>query len=36
MAFASVDALALDAVLVTDDRAFQRVPDLRINNWLRD
>lgn len=28
-------ALALNAVLVTDDRAFSRVPGLRVENWLR-
>ena len=26
-------ALAVGAVLVTSDRAFERVPDLRIENW---
>lgn len=28
-------ALALDAVLVTDDGAFSRVPGLKVENWLR-
>jgi tRNA(fMet)-specific endonuclease VapC len=28
-------ALVLDAVVVTDDRAFSRVPGLKIENWLR-
>ena len=27
-------ALTLDRILVTDDRAFARVPGLRIENWL--
>ncbi len=29
-------ALALDAVLVTDDEEFSRVPGLKTENWLRD
>jgi tRNA(fMet)-specific endonuclease VapC len=29
-------ALALDATLVTDDRAFAFVPDLRTENWIQD
>ena len=30
-------ALALDAILVTDNtREFERVPGLKIENWLRD
>ena len=28
-------ALTLDRVLVTDDRAFLRVPELVVENWLR-
>lgn len=28
--------LVLDAVVVTDDRAFARVPGLKVENWLRD
>lgn len=28
-------ALALDAVVVTDDKAFSQVPGLKIENWLR-
>ncbi len=28
-------SLALEATLVTDDRAFGMVPDLKIENWLR-
>lgn len=29
-------ALALDAILVTDNvRHFERIPGLRIENWLR-
>lgn len=28
-------ALALDAVVVTDDRAFLRMPGVRVENWLR-
>ena len=28
-------SIALDATLVTDDRAFSRVPGLKIENWLR-
>ena len=28
-------ALTLDCVLVTDDQAFDRVPDLVVENWLR-
>ncbi len=28
-------ALALDCILVTDDRAFERVEGLRTENWLR-
>lgn len=27
-------ALVLDAVVVTDDRAFSRVPGLKVENWL--
>ena len=27
-------ALTLDRTLVTDDRAFARVPGLRVENWL--
>jgi tRNA(fMet)-specific endonuclease VapC len=29
-------SLSLDAVLVTDDRRFQSVPGLKVENWLRD
>jgi tRNA(fMet)-specific endonuclease VapC len=29
-------ALALDAVLVTDDHIFTVVPGLKVENWLRD
>jgi tRNA(fMet)-specific endonuclease VapC len=29
-------SLSLDAVLVTDDRVFSRVPGLKVENWLRD
>jgi tRNA(fMet)-specific endonuclease VapC len=29
-------ALALDATVVTDDKAFSRVPGLKTENWLRD
>lgn len=28
-------ALALGAVVVTDDRAFRRMPGLKVENWLR-
>lgn len=28
-------ALVLDAIVVTDDRAFSRVPGLKVENWLR-
>ena len=28
-------ALALNATLVTDDRAFERVPALNVDNWMR-
>jgi tRNA(fMet)-specific endonuclease VapC len=28
-------ALALDAVVVTDDRAFVEMPGLKVENWLR-
>ncbi|MCR9124171.1 MAG: type II toxin-antitoxin system VapC family toxin [Phyllobacteriaceae bacterium] len=28
-------ALSLDATLVTDDRAFEGVPSLRVENWMR-
>ena len=28
-------ALTLDCVLVTDDRAFERVEGLKVENWLR-
>ena len=27
--------LALDATLVTDDRVFERVPGLKVENWMR-
>jgi tRNA(fMet)-specific endonuclease VapC len=29
-------SLLLDAILVTDDRRFNSVPGLKIENWLRD
>jgi tRNA(fMet)-specific endonuclease VapC len=29
-------SLSLDAVLVTDDRRFHSVPDLKVENWLRE
>lgn len=29
-------ALALDAVLVTADTAFERIPGLKVENWLAD
>lgn len=32
----AAQALALDAVLVTADAAFSRVPGLRLENWLAD
>lgn len=32
----AAQALALDAVLVTADTAFSRVPGLRLENWLAD
>jgi len=32
----AAQALALDATLVSDDRIFQRMPQLRVENWLRD
>ncbi len=32
----AVHALATDAVVVTDDRAYSQVPGLRTENWLRD
>lgn len=28
-------ALALDAVMVTNDEIFSRVPGLKVENWLR-
>ena len=31
----AAQSVALDAVVVTDDRAFLRVPGLKIENWLR-
>lgn len=31
----AAQALALDAVLVSDDRVFGRMPNLKIENWLR-
>lgn len=31
----AAQALALNAIVVTDDRAFQRMPGLKIENWLR-
>jgi len=31
----AAQTLALDAVLVTDDRIFAEVPELKIENWLR-
>lgn len=33
--FIAAHALALDAVLVTDDQAFLQVPGLKLENWLR-
>lgn len=34
--FIAAHALALDCILVTDNmREFERVPGLRIENWLR-
>lgn len=33
--FIAAHALALEATLVTDDRAFLRVPGLKVENWLR-
>ena len=32
----AAQALAMDAVVVTDDRAFQRLPGLKVENWLRE
>lgn len=29
-------AMALDATLVSDDRAFMHVPELKLENWLAD
>lgn len=34
--FIAAHALSLDATLVTDDKAFSRVPGLKIENWLRN
>lgn len=31
----AAQAVAIDAVVVTDDRAFARLPGLKIENWLR-
>lgn len=31
----AAQTIALDAVVVTDDRAFLRVPGLKVENWLR-
>ena len=31
----AAQSLALDAIVVTDDRAFQRLPGLKVENWLR-
>lgn len=31
----AAQALAIDAVVVTDDRAFMRLPGLKVENWLR-
>jgi tRNA(fMet)-specific endonuclease VapC len=33
--FIAAHALTLGCVLVTDDRAFERVPGLAVENWLR-
>jgi tRNA(fMet)-specific endonuclease VapC len=32
----AAQALALNAVVVTDDRIFQRLPDVKVENWLRE
>ena len=32
--FIAAHALALNCVLITDDRAFERVPGLAVENWL--
>jgi tRNA(fMet)-specific endonuclease VapC len=32
--FIAAHALALDCVLVTGDRAFERVPGLAVENWF--
>lgn len=31
----AAQALVFDAVVVTDDKAFSRVPGLKVENWLR-
>jgi tRNA(fMet)-specific endonuclease VapC len=31
----AAQALALEATVVTDDKAFSRVPGLKVENWLR-
>lgn len=33
--FIAAHALSIGATLVTDDRAFSRVPGLKVENWLR-
>ena len=33
--FIAAHALALSATLVSDDRAFEGVPELKLENWLR-
>jgi tRNA(fMet)-specific endonuclease VapC len=32
----AAQAVALDAVVVTDDRAFGRIPRVKVENWLRE
>jgi tRNA(fMet)-specific endonuclease VapC len=32
----AAQALAIDAIVVSDDRAFQRMAGLKVENWLRD
>lgn len=31
----AAQSLALDAIVITDDRAFLDIPGLRVENWLR-
>lgn len=31
----AAQALAIDAIVVSDDRAFQRMPGLKVENWMR-